>query len=183
VTPLQFLTGECGTIHSMLPQMLKLVRRRQPAKVLTNCVMILNENAFAKDRPHVRLARSEDESVLNRWRRLYSQERGILFEANILDGIRAGKIFVYEADGQITSVAKFDIELPTHVEIGGVYTFPEMRERGFGRELMEGLAYRIRQQGKIPMLQVDETNSSAYQLYLRLGWRELGKLTRAWLTP
>ena len=181
--PLQFITGDAETIRVMLPQMLMLVRRRQPAKMVTNCVMVLDENATIREQSNVRPARADDEATLNRWRRLYSQERGILFEANIIDGIRAGNIFVYEVDGQVVSVAKLDIDLPTHVEIGGVYTFPEMRAHGYGTAIMEGLAFRIRQQGKIPMLQVDEANTSAYRLYQRLGWKELGRLSRVWLVP
>lgn len=181
--PLQFITGDSATIDNMLPPMLKLVRRRQPAKMVTNCVMVLDENARVAEQPNVRASHADDEATLNRWRRLYSQERGILFEANIIDGIRAGNIFVYEVDGQVASVAKLDIDLPTHVEIGGVYTFPEMRAHGYGTALMEGLAFRIRQQGKTPMLQVDESNTSAYRLYQRLGWKELGRLSRVWLVP
>ncbi len=181
--PLQFITGDSATIHTMLPRMLNLVRRRQPAKMVTNCVMVLDEKATIAEQANVRPARADDEATLNRWRRLYSQERGILFEANIIDGIRAGNMFVYEVDGQVASVAKLDIDLPTHVEIGGVYTFPEMRAHGYGTALMEGLAFRIRQQGKIPMLQVDESNTSAYRLYQRLGWKELGRLSRVWLVP
>ncbi|MGC8560691.1 MAG: GNAT family N-acetyltransferase [Phycisphaerae bacterium] len=181
--PLQFITGDAVTIRVMLPQMLMLVRRRQPAKMVTNYVMVLDENATIREQPNVRPARADDEATLNRWRRLYSQERGILFEANIIDGIRAGNIFVYEVGGQVLSAAKLDIDLPTHVEIGGVYTFPEVRAHGYGTALMEGLAFRIRQQGKIPMLQVDESNTSAYRLYQRLGWKELGQLSRVWLVP
>lgn len=180
-SPLQFLTGDASTVAAMLPQMLKLVRRRAAVKIVTNYVMALDAEAPAAEHPNVRPAKAEDEVALNRWRRLYSQERGILFEANVLDGVRAGKIFVYDTRGEIASVAKFDLELPGHIEIGGVYTFPELRSKGYGRALMEDLSYKIRRQGKTPLLQVDESNLGAYKMYLRLGWAELGRLSRVWL--
>lgn len=181
-SPLQFLTGDASTVSAILPQMLKLVRRKTAVKSVTNYVMALGGGATVNSHADVRLARVEDENALNRWRRLYAQERGILFEANVLDGVRAGKIFVYDTGADIASVAKLDMELPEHIEIGGVYTFPEMRSKGFGRALMEDLSFRIRKQGKTPLLQVDESNSPAHRLYSQLGWREMGKVTRVWLT-
>jgi len=181
-SPLQFLTGDAATVAAMLPQMLKLVRRKSAVKTITNHVMALGPDVVVGEETHVRPARAEDEAALNRWRRLYSQERGILFDANVLDGVRAGKVFVYDAGGAVASVAKWDIELPGHVEIGGVYTFPEHRSKGYARVLTEDLSFRIRKHCKTPILQVDESNIPAYQMYLRLGWGELGKLTRVWLS-
>ena len=181
-SPLQFLTGDAATVEVMLPQMLKLVRRKAAVKTVTNYVMALGVESAVSEHANVRPARAEDEAALNRWRRLYAQERGILFEANVLDGVRAGKVFVYDTGAEIASVAKLDMELPEHVEIGGVYTFPELRTKGYGRALMEDLALRIRKQGKTPLLQVDESNSTAHHMYLQLGWQEMGKVTRVWLT-
>jgi predicted GNAT family acetyltransferase len=82
----------------------------------------------------------------------------------------------------VVAVAKFDLELRTLVEIGGVYTFPEHRHHGHGTALMCDLAHRIRQAGKTPTLQVDEQNLPALGLYEKTGWKAMGKLARVWLT-
>jgi uncharacterized protein len=82
----------------------------------------------------------------------------------------------------VVSVAKFDLDLASLVEIGGVYTFPEHRQRGYGAALMRDLAQRIRQAGKVPTLQVDEENVPALRLYEKAGWKAMGKLARVWLT-
>ncbi len=181
--PLQFLTGDAETVGAMLPQMLTLVKRRAPAREITNYVMVLPGSAAVMEDSNVRAARMDDEPVLNRWRRLYSHERGILFDSNISESIRSNNMFVYEQGGQIVTVAKFDVDLPEHVEIGGVFTFPEFRSKGYGRAMMGDLAARIRKNGKTPMLQVDEQNTVAHRLYLQLGWVDAGRLCRVWLVP
>ena len=67
------------------------------------------------------------------------------------------------------------------MEIGGVFTFPEYRKQGFGAELVDDMAARIRQMGKIPLLQVDAENDPALALYKKMNWIELGRLARVWL--
>ena len=75
-----------------------------------------------------------------------------------------------------------DLILPTTVEIGGVFTFPEYRKQGFVAELVNDLACRIRQMNKTPLLQVDIENTPALAMYQKMNWIELGRLARVWLT-
>ena len=180
--PIDFLTGTADGIGWMTPLLLPAVHRKAPARQLVNMVMQLV--AECQPDPHVRVAREADAPVLHRWRRLYKEERGILFDANLDAGIHAQRIFVYEQDkgGQIVAVAKFDLELPTLIEIGGVYTFPEHRKHGYGAKIVSDLACRIRSTGRIPTLQVDEQNGPALRLYENAGWKPMGKLARIWLT-
>ncbi len=133
--------------------------------------------------PRVRKARDGDEPILNRWRKMYKEERGILFDADVDAWIESGKVYVCQDDNQIVAVAKFDLELATMVEIGGVYTFPEFRRHGFGRELVSDLACRIRMDKKTPVLQVDVDNESALRIYQSAGWDIMGRLVRVWITP
>jgi predicted GNAT family acetyltransferase len=160
---------------------------------LINVVMQLPSEVESVSQSHVRLARESDIPTLNRWRRLYKEERGIVFDADMDALVQNQRVYVYDlpteeateagvGPGGVVAVAKFDLELRTLVEIGGVYTFPEYRHRGYGAALMRDLAQRIRQMGKVPTLQVDEENLPALGLYEKAGWRAMGRLARIWLT-
>lgn len=177
-----FITGEAKGIQAMLPGLLEKTNRKIPAKMAINIVMQLAEEMPATASVRVRLARDGDEAVLNRWRKLYKEERGILFDADVDAWIDSRKVYVCENAGQIVSIGKFDLELFNLIEIGGIYTFPEYRRHGFGRELVSDLAHRIRLAKKIPALQVDEENRSALKVYETAGWKCIGKLARVWIS-
>jgi GNAT superfamily N-acetyltransferase len=180
--PIDFLTGEASGIGWMTPLLLPLVNKRAPARKLVNVVMQLPGHVDVALDPHVRLARDADVPVLNRWRRLYKEERGILFDADMDAWVEGKRVFVYEVDQQVVAVAKVDLELAQLSEIGGVFTFPEFRKQGFGGRIVRDIAARIRQTGKVPTLQVDEQNVPALNLYQAAGWQTMGKLSRVWLT-
>ncbi len=180
--PIDFLTGQADGIGWMVPLLLPIVNRKSPARQLVNVVMQLPPAVECESDPNVRLAKESDVPTLNRWRRQYKEERGILFDADLDAWIQASRIFVYEHDKQVVAVAKFDLELQRLIEIGGVYTFPEFREQGFGGKIVRDLACRIRQTQKMPTLQVDTQNEPALKLYEGAGWQTMGRLARVWLT-
>jgi ribosomal protein S18 acetylase RimI-like enzyme len=180
--PIDFLTGSAEGIDWMVPELLPAVHRKAPARRMVNVVMQLPDSVPCEASTGVRPARDADIPVLNRWRRAYKEERGILFDADLDAWVATGRVFVFEHDGQIVAVAKLDLELPSLVEIGGVYTFPDYRQRGFGSMMVSDLARRIRAMKKVPTLQVDEENGPALRLYQSSGWVPMGRLGRVWLT-
>lgn len=179
--PINYITGLAEGVGTMTPRLLAMVNRKAAARKTVNIMMTLPAEKPAAFSSKVRLARDGDEPVLNRWRKLYSQERGILFDANVDAWIESRNVYVHESNGTIVALAKFDLILPTTVEIGGVFTFPEFRKQGFGAELVDDMAARIRQMGKTPLLQVDAENDPALALYQKMNWIELGRLARVWL--
>lgn len=179
--PINYVTGLADGIEAMTPRLLTMVNRKVPARKTVNVMMTLPADQPAVLCSRVRLARDGDEPVLNRWRKLYNQERGILFDADVDAWIESRNVYVHEANNVIVALAKFDLMLPTTVELGGVFTFPEYRKQGFGAELVQDLACRIRQMGKTPLLQVDTANEAALALYRKMNWIELGHLARVWL--
>ena len=179
--PINYITGLADGVTAMTPRLLSMVNRKAAARKTVNIMMTLPAEKPAALSSKVRLARDGDEPVLNRWRKLYSQERGILFDADVDAWIESRNVYVHESNGAIVALAKFDLVLFTTVEIGGVFTFPEYRKQGFGAELVDDMAARIRQMGKTPLLQVDAENDPALALYQKMNWIELGRLARVWL--
>ncbi len=180
--PIDFLTGHAEGIGWMVPMLLPVVHRKAPAREMLNVVMQLPAKVTCDADANVRSAKEADIPHLNRWRRMYKEERGILFDADLDAWVQTGRIFVYESEKQVVAVAKFDLELPRLIEIGGVFTFPEFRKRGFGGKIVADLAGRIRAAGKMPTLQVDDQNGPALKLYEGRGGRSMGRLARVWLT-
>ncbi len=180
--PINYITGEESGVEAMLPHLLALVGKKSPARKVVNVVMHLPDQMSASHCDHVRVARNGDEAAINRWRKQYNQERGILFDADVDAWINSGNVFVYEMDKQIVAAAKFDLTLPSMIEIGGVFTFPEFRRRGIGGKLVRDLVWRIRAMKKKPSLQVDKTNTSALSIYQKTGWKVAGNLARVWLS-
>lgn len=180
--PIDFLTGSAEGIEWMVPELLPAVHRKAPARRVVNVVMQLPESVPCEPASGVRVARDADVPMLNRWRRAYKEERGILFDADLDAWVATGRVFVFEQEGQVVAVAKLDLELPSLVEIGGVYTFPDHRQRGYGSQMVSDLAWRIRAMKKVPTLQVDEENGPALRLYQSTGWVPMGRLARVWLT-
>jgi GNAT superfamily N-acetyltransferase len=178
---LTFITGNAEGVDWMLPPLLAAAKRKAPHRYVVNDVMELPATVKTALHPHVRLAKAGDHAVLNRWRRQYKDERGILFDADMDAWVASQRVYLLEKEGHVVSCGKFDLELPRRMEIGGVYTFPEFRNRGYGRILMQDLAARVRSLGKVPVLQVDRSNLPASRIYTGLGWRPVGQLGRAWL--
>ncbi len=182
IAAIDFISGSAFGVLAMIPHLLPHVKKRTPARQMVNAVMHLPESATPAVDPSVRLARESDIPMLSRWRRHYKEERGILFDADLVAMVNQQRAFVYEAEGHVVAAAKFDIEINRIIEIGGVYTFPEFRNRGYGRRIVDDIAIRIRQRGKVPVLQVDRENIPACRLYERAGWQRMGELARVWLT-
>ena len=97
--PIDFLSGAAEGIRWMTPLLLPLVHRRAPARELTNIVMQLPAAVACGADPHVRLARGSDIPTLNRWRRLYKEERGIHFDADMDALVHNQRVFVYDVAG------------------------------------------------------------------------------------
>ena len=180
-----------------------LVHKRTPAKQLVNVVMQLPADVPLSPDPNVRLARDSDIPLLNRWRRLYKEERGILFDADMDAWVQHQRVFVYEtlvdatavqaergtsstpAEGltAVVAVAKIDLDLQTLVENGGVFTFPGVSEPRLWCRHCSRSGVPQPPTGQDPYTsRWTKLNGNALRLYEAAGWRQMGKLARVWLT-
>ncbi len=73
------------------------------------------------------------------------------------------------------SYSIFNAMLPEIVQIGGVWTPPELRGRGYARAVVAGSLLAARKQGVArAVLFADPLNASAKRAYLALGFRIVG---------
>jgi predicted GNAT family acetyltransferase len=82
------------------------------------------------------------------------------------------------------SYSVFNATLPEIVQIGGVWTPPELRGRGYARSVVAGSLLAARKQGvRRAVLFADPLNAAARAAYLALGFRIVGDYGLVLLAP
>jgi predicted GNAT family acetyltransferase len=141
--------------------------------------------ALARGDIVVRRARAADRSLIVRWRSAYRVELlGHPADDPEIDASSAAEIdpvlrqqdcFLLESGGQPVAFAMFNGRLPDCVQIGGVFTPPALRARGFARAVVAG-ALRIAHADGVTrsILFTGRDNAFARRAYLSLGYRIVG---------
>lgn len=96
-----------------------------------------------------------------------------------------GRGFLLLRDGQRVATSSFNAQLPDAVQIGGVYTPPEERSKGFARTVVAHSLIEARRRGaERAILFTGEDNPAAIRAYRSLGFERFGdfRLT-LWATP
>jgi ribosomal protein S18 acetylase RimI-like enzyme len=76
-------------------------------------------------------------------------------------------------DGRAAAKAEIEATTPLADELGGVYTVPELRRRGFAAAACSLVCRASLEGGKMVRLETQRDNAAAAGLYARLGFREL----------
>lgn len=117
-----------------------------------------------------RLAELSDIARLNEYQHQYNKERSVNEAPDWESLIQQEKIIVLEADDQIVSIVRLGIETDRLVSIGGTYTFPAYRRKGFAERILQFAVNRIVATGRIAHLIVDIDNTPAVTLYRHMGF-------------
>ncbi len=90
--------------------------------------------------------------------------------AEFLDAqLRAGHVWIAIAGGRIVSLSAFNAALPDIVQLGGIYTPPELRGRGYARHAIAAQLLAARSAGAERAVLFTES-SSAVRCYEALGF-------------
>ncbi len=138
---------------------------------------------LARGVSHCRVARPEDLDRCAQWRVEYSIEtlrqedsRAMRREAreSVARLIEANELFVLDVDGTSVACSAFNATLPDCVQIGGVYTPPALRSKGYGRSVVAGSLLACRGTVTRALLFTDMENRAAQRAYRAIGFREVG---------
>lgn len=140
--------------------------------------------ALADGRVAVRVAGAADHDVLAAWRYAYeveaigspaTAETAARARADICRVTDDGHVFVATVDGAPVAMSAFNARLPDMVQIGGVYTPPDARGRGYARAVVAGSLRLARETGATrSILFTGVDNTPARRAYLALGYRVVG---------
>ena len=134
----------------------------------------------------VRWRRAEDGDLelLAAWRAGYRVETNNEIEGPKLtkeargdvDALHAAqRAFVLEAADRIVATSTFNAALPDIVQIGGVWTPPDLRGRGYARAVVAGSLLAAREQSVTrAVLFTNEDNTPARRAYEAIGFRVVG---------
>jgi predicted GNAT family acetyltransferase len=130
-----------------------------------------------------RIARSEDLALLLDWRFHYEMESTGLpdtestreFARNAIAGhVGRGEAFILEVDGQPVSSCTWNARAAEAIQIGGVWTPPEHRNRRYGRAVVAGVLREAARDG-VTRAVLFTDNSAARRSYEALGFRQIGE--------
>jgi len=131
-----------------------------------------------------RAAEPRDAALLAAWRHDYHVEA--LHEApgdatlaiatrSIATGIERARLHVLERDGAIVATTGFNAALPDIVQIGGVWTPPALRQRGYAQAVVAGSLLDARSRGVTrAVLFADPHHPSSTLAYRRIGFADAG---------
>jgi RimJ/RimL family protein N-acetyltransferase len=130
-----------------------------------------------------RAPRAHELPLLVEWRYAYSREalNGAPGDAlreqcrMEIEALGHDRQFVLLAGAGIVAYSAFNAALPDIVQIGGVWTPPELRGRGYGRGVVAASLLAARDGGaKRAVLFTDDANFAARRAYAALGFRRVG---------
>ena len=131
-----------------------------------------------------RRADPDDLELLADWRRSYRIEAlGELDLPELLASCRddvarghgSGSLFVLTEQGRPVSTCAFNARHPECVQIGAVWTPPQLRSHGYGRSVVAGALLLARAEGVTrSVLFTGEDNVAARTAYVSLGYRRVG---------
>lgn len=140
--------------------------------------------ALASGRVRVDRARPDEFERLVDWACRYEAETlgtpdGTALRARIRDDLgrlcEAGHQWVASVDGRPVSQASLNAAMPGRVQVGGVWTPPDLRCRGYGRAVVAGMLGELRREGcRHAVLFTQEDNRAARAAYGALGFRPAG---------
>src|SRR5690606_11892125 len=90
--------------------------------------------------------------------------------------LRQESCFLLERDGDPVAFSAFNARLPDCVQIGGVFTPPALRGRGYARAVVAGSLLHARAAGATrSVLFTGKENAAARRAYHALGYRVVGE--------
>jgi ribosomal protein S18 acetylase RimI-like enzyme len=125
-----------------------------------------------------------DTELLVRWGVAYNAEtlgadRGPRVErswrARVRDAAEEQRLFLLLRDDEPVAMSGFNATVPEAVQIGGVFTPPALRRRGFARACVAGSLVFARQQGVRQAVLFTEPDNPARRAYEAIGFREVGR--------
>lgn len=132
----------------------------------------------------VRVAEEGDVDELGTWRAAYEVETlgvpprdGAAAEARARIGQLLGDraIWVLLDGGRRVAMSAFNARVPDTVQIGGVFTPPPLRSRGYGRAVVAGSLLGVQPEGvRRSVLFTEDGNVAAQRAYEALGYRRVG---------
>jgi ribosomal protein S18 acetylase RimI-like enzyme len=129
----------------------------------------------------LRQAGPSDRSLMIQWTRAFQNEIGESAndtELRVDRGLAAGQLWVWDQNGETTSMAVSRESVHGVVRLSGVYTPPEKRKHGYAAACVYALSKHLRAGGHRCVLYTDLANPTSNSIYRRIGYRAVAEALR-----
>jgi GNAT superfamily N-acetyltransferase len=130
---------------------------------------------------HLRQAGRKDRSLMIQWSRAFQNEIGESgndTELRVDRGLAAGELWLWDQNGETTSMAVSRNPVQSVVRLSGVYTPPEKRKHGYAAACVHALSKHLRAGGYRCILYTDLGNPTSNSIYRRIGYRAVAEALR-----
>src|SRR5882724_7890302 len=129
----------------------------------------------------LRQAGPSDRSLMILWTDAFQDEIGESAndtELRVDRGLAAGQLWLWDQNGEPTSMTVSREPVQGVVRLSGVYTPPEKRGRGYAAACVHALSKHIRGGGYRRILYTDLCNPTSNSIYRRIGYRAVAEALR-----
>ncbi len=139
---------------------------------------LVKVNDIPPTKGKMRAATPADKELVTKWSHAFNidcfgPDRNVP-EADITPALEKGWVFIWE-DGKPVSMALKTRPTDRGMTVGGVYTPPELRKKGYATSLVAELSRNILQSGKqFCTLYTDLANPTSNDIYKKIGYVEVG---------
>lgn len=102
---------------------------------------------------------------------------------NVEDRIAAGRVLVWETEGEVVSFLGHSPVLVGHARIGPVYTPPEHRGAGYASNLVAYASQLLLDLGAVPTLFTDVANPTSNAIYQAIGYTPVADASEITFSP
>jgi predicted GNAT family acetyltransferase len=129
-----------------------------------------------------RWATPADREALQRYQAAYNEERGTTTAPDWSVLLSRSAVAVLDDSGRIAAVVKRTADTARYATIGGTWTDPQYRRRGFAARLTAFITATLLAERPAVHLVVDDDNTAAIGLYRSVGFEEVGRCYMAYLS-
>jgi uncharacterized protein len=129
----------------------------------------------------LRQAGPSDRNLMILWTRAFQDEIGESAsdaELRVDRALAAGQLWLWDQNGETTSMAVGREPAQGVVRLSGVYTPPEKRKHGYAAACVHALSKHLRASGYRCMLYTDLANPTSNSIYRRIGYRAIAEALR-----
>jgi len=170
-------TPEDRSIIHAPPNLLPIINRKFPlAKhYVENWMLVKRDEASFLESKLVRRLHTDDDA--SRLAALLSsrKDRPTRTVKRCIDLINKQTIYGVFVNGKLVSYAGSFIQLPQVWMIGGVYTYPEYRNKGYATLATSAVTEESLENAEAAALFVRSNNYSAIKVYEKIGYRKIGE--------
>jgi uncharacterized protein len=170
------LIGESKLVKSLANEIARLKNREIHIHMEQRVYVLREVKKKASDRGTLRLAESRDLPIVERWAYCFCEDVGEPVSAleaaqKAKDMIEKERLYLWENDGRLVSMACWLRPTKTNVTVGFVYTPPEERKKGYASDCVSALTQHLLDCGyQTTSLYTDLANLTSNKIYMEIGY-------------